>query len=67
MAKKKDAAPAEAGVVAARVLVRFFDGEAWHDADSVIESAPDVVAQWKAAGTVDDHSDAVAYARSLRG
>lgn len=66
MAKKKDAAPAEAGVVAARVLVRFFDGETAHAADSVIEAPADVVAQWKAAGTVDDHPEAVAYARSLK-
>jgi len=66
MAKKKEAAPAESGAVAARVLVAFFDGETAHAADSVIEAPADVVAQWKAAGTVDDHPEAVAYARSLK-
>lgn len=67
MAKKKEAAPAESGVAAARVLVTFFDGEAIRVADSLIESSADVIAQWKAAGTVDDHPDAIAYARSLKG
>lgn len=65
MAKKKEAAPAESGVAAARVLVTFFDGEVTRAADSVIEAPADVIAQWKAAGTVDDHPEAVAYARSL--
>jgi hypothetical protein len=57
MAKTK--APAR---IAARVLAACQLGPG----DAVVELSAEEAAQFKASGLVDDHPDAVAYARSLQ-
>jgi hypothetical protein len=53
--------------VEARVLCDFWDGETIVKLDSVIELDAMRLANYKAAGYIDDHPEAVAYAKSLKG
>ena len=63
-AAQPDAAPQQVQVVDVRVLAAVTIGGARFQPDDVIEGMPDSVAQ-AYAGSVDQHPDAVAYARSL--
>lgn len=65
MAKKKESTAA-AGSVRARVLLRFWDGLEWHEADGVVEAAPETIEAWESLGAVDSNEDAIAYAASLK-
>jgi hypothetical protein len=49
-------------LVKARVLVDFAE----HKCDEVVSASAEQIGAWKAAGQVDDHPSAVAYAEGLK-
>lgn len=62
MAKKQ-----EERIVEARVLCDYWDGTRTVRANEIVILDVDVLARYKAAGWVDDHPDAVAYVKRLKG